>query len=638
MLKSYLMVAVRTLLRHRGYSLLNIVGLAIGIACCLLILLYVQYELSYDRFHTNADQIYRVVREERAPGRVTHLAITPAPLAPALRQEFPEVRRVVRLKPPNAAWMLRYEDKSFYETNFYLADSTVFDVFFIPLLKGNPATALQRPFTVVLTETVARKYFGNEEPIGKLIRGEESMDLEVTGVMPSLPPNSHLTFEILASMGTQEQLDRQLNQTYLTRWRSPYNFYTYVLLPPGADPSRLEQKLPALVEKYAGSELHAAGVTMRFSLQPLTAIHLHSHLERELSANSEVTSIYLFSAIAVFILLIACINFMNLATARAAMRAKEVRVRKVVGAQRRQLIVQFLGESLLVSCLAALLAVGMVMLFLPTFNTLAGKAIPRHLATNGTALGGLAGITLVVGLAAGAYPAFVLSAFRPVAVLTRMGQAGRGRSGFRKLLVVVQFTITIALLICTGIVVQQLHYVRNKQLGLNPDQLVIIPMTFTPFAERYPVFKREALQHPAVLGVTRSNFAPGRLNTLGYSLYQSAKAPMTESVEMCSVGADEDFVTTLGMTLVAGRFLWRTFGTDPEAAYVLTESAVTRLGWPVAYYAMQRWLQNFAYRIELGPGPFLLAALLALVIAVLTVSGQAMKAALTNPVEALRYE
>jgi putative ABC transport system permease protein len=808
MLHNYLTIALRNLLRHKGYACINVGGLAVGIACCLLILLYIQYELSYDRFPAGADRIYRVVREERAPGRVTSLAITPGPLAPALQREFPEIQQVVRLKPPNAAWMLRHEDRSFYETSFYIADSTVFDVFSIPLLKGNPATALQRPYTVVLTEAMARKYFGEEEPIGKLIRAEESMDLEVTGVMPSLPSNSHLKFEILASMGTQEELDRQNNQTYLTRWRSNYNFYTYVVLAPGADPSRLEQKLPALIEKYAGSELRAAGVTMRFSLQPLAAIHLHSHLERELSANSDVASIYLFSAIAVFILLIACINFMNLATAHATMRAKEVGIRKVVGGQRHQLIIQFLGESLVVSCFAALLALGVAKLLVPVFNILAGKAIPGDLLTNGTALAGLAGITLVVGLVAGAYPAFVLSAFRPAAVIAGMRGAGRARSRLRKALVVAQFTITIALMICTGIVLEQLRYIRSRDLGLDPAQMVVMPLTYPPFSQRYSAFKQQVLQHPAVLGVTRSHFAPGRWNNVSYSLYQSAKAPMTESVEMCTLGADEDFVATMGMTLVAGRFLERPAGAEPEPAYVLTEAAVTRLGWfspedaigqsidwlppaggrrpstivgvvndvhlrslhdriepvvfyytlggayiyvkiaaaqmpetlaflrqtwkrvnpnaafeyrfmdeefarlyeaeerlgtlvggfallavvigclglfglasftvtqrtkeigirkvlgasipnlirliskeflllvavsnllawPVAYYAMSRWLQNFAYRIDIGAGVFVLAAVMALAVALATVGGHALRAARTNPVEALRYE
>ena len=807
MVNHYLSLSIRHLFRQKVYSLINLIGLAIGMACCILILLYVQYELSYDLFHARANRIYRVTREERAPGRVVQMAAAPGPLATAMKQDLPEVEHIVRLKPPNTSWMLRYEDRGFYETSFYLSDPDVFEVFSIPLIHGDPKTALERPFTIVITEEVARRYFGDEDPIGKVIRGEETVDFEVTGIMSPLPQNSHLKFDILASMGTQERM----NPYHLTEWRDAYKFYTYVLLPSDYDPAEVERKLPALVEKYAGDVFRTASVSMHFSLQPLTSIHLHSHLEGELSPNSDITSIYLFSAIAVFILLIACINFMNLSTARATVRAKEVGLRKVVGAHRGQLISQFLGESVLLSCFAAILAVVLVKLFLPTFNMITGTDIFFHLTTNRQALIGIAGITLMVGFISGSYPAFVLSAFQPVDVIAGAIKSGRSQGAFRKMLVTLQFTISIALLICSGIVSDQLDHLRNKPLGLNPDRTVIIPMTHTPMQEKYSVYKREILQHADVTGVASINFAPGRLNNLWFSIYQSIDAPNTEPQEMTTINVDADYLEVMDMELAAGRFLRETTNdTGYPPAYVLNESAVRRFGWaspqdavgkqiaflragdtdqqytgaivgvvkdfhirslhdpveamvlfegtwgpyinvkvsgvdipgtsrflqdtwqkvqgqapfeyhfmddeitrlytveeqlgqvfgsfaliaiivgclglfglasfmatrrtreigirkvlgasipsiirlmsrefvslvlaaniiawPIAYYAMSRWLQNFAYRIDIGIGTFILAGILAFLITLVTVSGHAVRAARANPVDALRYE
>ncbi|MCP4727895.1 MAG: FtsX-like permease family protein, partial [bacterium] len=360
MLVNYMKIAVRNLIRHKGISFINLSGLAIGMACCILILLYIQYEMSYEKFHENSDRIYRVgVEFNDSP-----IPVTGPSYGPAIESDYPEVEKAVRLYPMSTMAPrvpVHYGSKRFYEENVYFADAAVFEVFSFNMISGDPANALQRAYTIVITETTADRYFGSEEPIGKVLK-LNSRDYTVTGVMEDVPANSHLKFDLLCSFTT---LYDQRGNEQMKSWRTALDYYTYILLADEADHNELEKKFPDLIEKNMGADLNAMGATVVLFLQPLESIHLHSEMEYEMSANSDIAYIYIFSAIAVFVLLIACINFMNLATARASIRAKEVGLRKVMGAYRQSLVRQFLGESIIFSILSLVIALLLVKITLP---------------------------------------------------------------------------------------------------------------------------------------------------------------------------------------------------------------------------------------------------------------------------------
>ncbi len=421
MFRNHFKIAFRNLGKHKGYSFINIAGLAIGIACCLLILLLVRDELSFDRFHEHKNQIYRVIVQN--PGQFymgkDYLAVTPAPLAHALIDEFPEVIRATRIDQSNNV-IMSYKNKRYYEDGFLWADNHFLDVFTFPFLRGDQSEALSEPYSVVISERMAHKYFGDEDPMGKIMALSSRYDFIVTGIMKDIPQNSHLQFDFLAPLITLESIRGQ--EDYLERWGN-YSYYTYILLPEGYSPKDLENKFPGFVEKYMGERLRRmrqrdpTRQASRFILQPLKRIHLYSHVNFEISSNSDIKQIYLLSALALVILLIACINYMNLATARSAIRAKEVGMRKVIGAARRQLIRQFIGESVFLSFIAILLAAILIELFLPVFNSLIGKSIRLHFFHDWEFFIGLIGVALIVGIISGSYPAFFLSSFQPVAVL-----------------------------------------------------------------------------------------------------------------------------------------------------------------------------------------------------------------------------
>ena len=402
MFRNYLTVAFRHLNRQKGYSAINVMSLALGIACALLILLYIRDELSYDRYHEKADRIYRVISEERGGDqaartvRTVRTAEVMTPTVKFMREDFPEVEDMVRFVPPGNAWMIKYGDRGFYERNFYLADSSVFNVFDVPLIAGDPRTALAGIDKVVLSESIARKYFGDENPMGKILDAEGSFHFEVTGVMRDLPDNTHLGFDILATFRIQEHYADKSADVW--DWRKSYS---YVLLREGSDPDELEAKLPAFVEKYVGDQYDGVSSSLTLRLQPVTDIHLHSRLERELTPNSDIRYVYLFGAIAVFIILIACINFMNLATARSAGRAGEIGLRKTFGAARGQVIRQFISESMIMTGLAVGVALLLAMLTLPWFNLLAGKSMSLNADTAWFALGAVVAIGAVVGFRLG---------------------------------------------------------------------------------------------------------------------------------------------------------------------------------------------------------------------------------------------
>ena len=587
MFRNYLTVAIRHLSRRKGYAFINVMSLTLGIACALLIMLYIRDELSYDRFHDKADRIYRVVAEERQGDTTVRTIRTAEVMTPTvrfMREDFPEVEDMVRLNPPVNAWMVKYGDRGFYERDFYLADSSVFNVFDVPLLAGNPRNALSGNDRVVLSESVARKYFGDEDPMGKILDAEGTFHLEVAGVMADLPSNTHLGFDILASFRIQEAFTEQSLDDW--GWRRSYS---YVLLREGSDPAELEARLPAFVEKYVGDIYDGETSSLTYRLQPVTDIRLHSRLERELTPNSDIRYVYLFAAIGVFIILIACINFMNLATARSAGRAREIGLRRVFGAVRGQVTRQFLSESLIMSGLAVCIALLVVMLVLPWFGLVSGKSISLDADTVWFILGAVAVAGIVVGLVSGTYPAFYLSGLAPADTLKGTLSGDAGNAGMRRTLVAGQFVISIALIICTGVVYDQLDYIRNRNLGMETARLVAVPLTFTPVIEKARLYRQRVRESPHVEDATATFILPFHKNAVITAVVRRLGEGDDAKIEMNQAWTDDMFFDTFGIELTAGRFFDRAYVADWYGAgggTVLNEAAVSRLGYGSAEEAL----------------------------------------------------
>ncbi len=575
MFNNYLKIALRNIFKHKGYSLINIIGLAIGIACCLLILLYVNDELSYDRYHENVDRIYRVIEEVRLEGVGEESSSMPFPTGDTLPMEYPDVVeasvRFFNFQLPSMSVQYgRSDEKLFNESRFFFADAAVFQIFSFEMIKGDPKTALEEPNTIVITEAMAEKYFEEEDPIGKTLRWQNGVNLNVTGVLKNIPPNSHFQFDFLASFETLRRLfGGNLPQGWY--WNP---CWTYILLKEGASPDALQAQFPALVQKYFPDSIKDKVV---IKLQPLKDIHLFSHLDYEINPNSDISYIYIFSAIAVFVLLIACINFMNLATARSANRGREVGMRKVLGAYRSQLIRQFLGESMILCVIAALLAVFIVEIVLPAFNAFSGKALSTDYFTDGRLLAGLGLITLTVGFFSGIYPAFFLSGFDPVKVMKGTLERGGKSSGFRKVLVVVQFAISIVLIIGTIICFQQLNYLRNSGLGFNKDQVVMLPAYGTAPARWYERFRDRILQDPHIANVAAVEDVLGAKYQTGSFIPEGTSESNMQQIPLLVV--THDFIETFDMEMVSGRSFSKEFPTDITEGIIINESASKRFGW-----------------------------------------------------------
>ncbi len=562
MLKNYLKIALRNIKRHKGYSLINIVGLAIGMACCILILLWVQDELSFDRFHENADDIYRVLQDINFTDHSTTWTITQGPLGPSLKEDFPEIIDATRIT--DRGFRLTYDDKS-YDERVGMADGSILKMFTFPLVKGDPVTALSDPLSIVLTEVMAAKYFGDEDPIGKTIKADNKWDFQVTGVMKNVPRNSHLQFDFLIPF----IFGRELNYT-VDHWGNS-SFRTYVQLPKGVPAQDVIQKISGYLFEKPTIEKDA-----RLNLQPLTRIHLYSNYEYD-SAHGDITYVMLFSIIAFFILLIACVNFMNLATARSANRAKEIGMRKVAGAHKADIIRQFYGESILLAFIALLLATILVWLLLPAFNNLAAKELSLDISGNLSILLGLLCIAMMTGIISGSYPAFFLSTFQPVMALKRFRLSGSKGSVFRKTLVVFQFSLTILLIICTIGVYNQLDYMRNRKLGYDKEHMIYFGMR-GDIREKFETVKNELLQNPNILGVTASSNVP----TYGYyfsnSLWRWEGQNPDEEILMRGVLIDLDYFKTFGMEIAEGRSFSKEFPTDTTEAIMVNEEAVKVMG------------------------------------------------------------
>ena len=467
MLNNYIKIAWRNILRYKGFSLINILGLAIGMACCLLVGLFITDELSYDKHHENADRIHRVVKDfVNDDGTKLPDATTPPAIAAAIQKEVPEIGYVVRLMPGwGHKFYVRKGERRFIEENVYRADSSIFDVFTFEFLQGNPKTALKDLHSLVLTESMARKYFGSEDPIGKTLEIDEWDPRNVTAVIADMPENSHFKFDFLATLKYYDENDQPIDINSIWGW---YNFYTYIKLKPGASITKVDQKIQAVFKKNQPENRN------EFYSQPITDIHLTSNLKWELKANSDQSYIYIFGTVAAFILLIACINYVNLSTARSSLRAREIGIRKVSGAAKGALVRQFLIESVLISLLAALVALVLAQVLLPGINDITGKNL--SLMPRGDVIFPIIAIGFATGLGiiAGFYPALFLSSFEPVKVLKGEKLSGPGKFMLRKVLVVAQFTISIALIIGTVIVINQIKFIQNAKLGLNKDHVLMI--------------------------------------------------------------------------------------------------------------------------------------------------------------------
>ncbi len=790
MFRNYMKIAFRNILKHKGFSSINIFGLALGMTCCILILLWVQDELSYDKFHENAGEIYRVVEHQQSgQGEIFPIAPTPWPLAAALKKDYSEVVNSTRFRNLGRS-LIRYEEKSFYEDGFAGADPSFLEIFTFPLVKGDPGTALSNPNTVVITESKAKVYFGNEDPMGKTISRNNGMEFTVTGVARDVPNSSHVNFDFLVPF---EPTLKELG--WSDSWHNN-SYYTYLLLQKNINIETFAENIEGYLAR------RDEGTITTFKLQQLKDIHLYSYFAIDYEGHSEDISVYVyvFSLVAIFILLIACINFMNLSTARSAKRAKEVGMRKVVGARRSDLIKQFYGESILLSVIALFISVISVYLLLPVFNNLTAKNLTLNFADNIPAVLGLIGITLVTGIIAGSYPALVQSSFQPVRVIKgSLGGNGARSAGslFRKILVVTQFVLSIVLIIGTLIVYDQINFMLNKELGYEKDHMIYFRKRGELW-DKYDAMKEEMLKNPNIINVTSCSDVP--TFTLA-SFWGSRWEGMNEGDNLLlhHFSVDQDYIKTFKMEIVDGRDFSNEFTTDTSNVFILNESAVKAMNledpvgknfrmwgmegpiigvvkdfhykslhekieplvlrinvnryifarinsknisetissiensynrfnpeypleynfldesigqlyrseertgtlfnyftflaifisclglfglvaymaqqrtkeigvrkvlgasipnivvllskeylilvvlaniiaWPAAWYLMNMWLDSFASRTTIGPGLFILSGLLAVVIAVLTVSYQAVKAAGTNPTTALKYE
>jgi putative ABC transport system permease protein len=790
---NYLKIAIRNVLRHKGYSFVIIAGLAVGMACCILLLLYVQHELSYDQFNQDHSQIYRLVAERKAAEGISQDLTMPPPLAPAMLADFPQVTQAVRfLSIDNPIPLVGNSETRFYERRLFFADPSAFRVFTIPFLQGDVQAALEKPNTVVITEEMARKYFGEKDPLGRTLSVNNYLSLEVTGVVKDFPSNSTLQPDFLVSFST---LTNWLGKDFVNSWQNN-TCQIYLLLAENTSAEAVAPQLPKLIDRYLGKN----SSLKKLHLQPLDRIHLYSFEDYGLTSPGDIHYVYLLSAVAVFILLVASVNSANLTTARLVFRSKEIGVRKLIGASRKQLVQQFLCEAILSTFIALAMAIALVEISIPFLDAVVGRELTGRYAADWQTWFGPIGIVFFIAFSSASYPAFLFSSLKPIDSLKGYAKAGSGRVLLRKGMVVIQFALTVTLMIGTWVVYDQLRFMQNKQLGFDKDQVVVVPIRDQNLRQNPEALKHRLLQDPGILQVGAAALLPG--GPVGRTRFRAEG--MTDIGTMSMLWVDHDFVTTLDLKLAAGRDFFSTYPADASEAFILNEQAVKQLGWtkpedaigktfevlggkkghvvgvvrdfhfvslhskikplvlhlwpwmnyllvridashvssvlsnmgniwrefdpdnpftftflsdnfdryyrsdkqlgqifgsftllailvactgllslaaytaeqrtkeigvrkvlgasvpsiiglltreyiwlvvlanllawPVAYYAMNQWLQDFAYRISVGLGAFLLAGGVALLIAVLTVSYQATKAAIANPVEALRYE
>ncbi len=580
MLKNYFKIAWRNLLKNKAFSAINISGLAIGIATCLIIMLFVNNELSYDRYNEKADRIVAVYFQGNVQGEKMNEGSVMPPVAQTLKADFPEVEEATRLRNYGTPKLIN-GNKSFNNDAFAFVDSNFFQVFTLPLLQGNAKTALLNPNTIVITKAVSRKYFGDDDAMGKVLRFKDgdNASYKVTGIIDQMPVNSNFQFELFASMAS---LPESKEPSWMTS-----NFHTYLVLAKNFDYKKLEAKLPGVVEKYMGpqmlqamgtslAEFRKKGNDISFHLKPITAIHLDPDFPNDLSAPGDIRNVYIFGAIAVFMLLIACINFMNLSTAGASNRSREVGIRKVLGSTKNELVKQFLLESILISAIALVLAIAVIYLALPAFNQLADQNLSLQFSARPLLLPGLIVFVLLTGILAGSYPAFYLSSFKPVSVLKGKFTSGKKTIGLRRGLVVFQFFISIILIVGTTVVFKQLSYMQNKDVGYKKDQVLIIPNTWM-LGKNQNVFYQQLLADPGVANVSRSGYLPAGPSD-NNNFFVSPEQNPAQMIKTLRYDVDENYISTLGIQLLSGRNFSKGFITD-SSAVILNETAARVLGW-----------------------------------------------------------
>ncbi len=571
MFKNYVIVTLRNITKQKVYAFINIAGFAVGLATCILILLYVIHELSYDNFHAHADRIYRIGVEGNLSGDFVKYPLSNLGTGPAMLKDYPEVESFTRIYSMDRM-PVEHNQKSFYEERLIYADNSFFEVFSFSLIEGNPGSVLTAPYSIVLTKDMAQKYFGDEPAMGQQLKLNNTHDYTVTGIMENCPGNSHLEYDALCSIETFYVIrNREVDE-----WTN-FNNYTYLLLRENTDIEEFSGKFPAFIDNYLSNLKMLLGGELGFFIQPLTDIHLHSKLGYDTPGNSDIAYVYIFSAIAFFILLIACINFMNLATARSSGRAKEVGLRKVMGAEKRMLIKQFLAESMLYCIVSLAAAIGLVILALPVFSSIAGVELGFHFKEMPWLIPAFLGFTLFAGLLAGSYPAFFLSAFEPVSVMRGSLKAGAGNSRFRSVLVVVQFVISIMLISGTSVMLSQLRYMKNKHLGFDKEHVVVIPLMDRSIREKIPSIKAALKSRSDVLDVSAASDLPGSYPD--YSIFVPEGYTIEQTQLMHRINCDADFISALGMEIIEGRNFAIQFATDPEDAVIINETAAAKYGW-----------------------------------------------------------
>ncbi len=562
MIANYLKVAARNLMRNKSFSAINILGLAIGMACCMLILLYVQDDLSYDRHHENADRIFRLANELRVSGKTHRVAITSFRMGPALVQDYPVVVDAVRFfRKVFGKTLVGTKEDFFYEQGVFFTDWNVFRVFDFPLSKGDPHTALQDPYSIVLTAEMARKYFGDDNPMGRTLSVDRKL-FKVTGILENPIYNSHLRFDFLASP-IERHGDDWIAQSY----------HTYLLLQDNASAALLEMQLPDFVERHIGARIETAGIQLKPFLQPLADIHLHSGLEFEIGQHGDIRYVYLFLVIAAFVLLLACINFANLSTARSAYRSKEVGMRKVAGAYRGQLIFQFFGEAILLALIALVVAVVLVEILLPSFGAFVERDLVVNYLKSRDILLVLIAVLLFAGVLSGSYPALFLSSFQPVGALGGVSDAVPKKTSLQKTLVIVQFAVSTILIVGTGVVNDQAGYIRNKRLGFRPDHVIMVPYGNSDVTER---FRNTVSTHSTVLNVSASSTVPGR-EIASHYFRPLTDATHKEPLVMNVMFVDHEFIETFGFELLDGRVFSE--DVDRHGTFILNHAAMRKLGW-----------------------------------------------------------
>ncbi len=587
MIRNYLKVAFRAILRNKLSSFINIFGLALAMTCCLLIFIFVKDELSYDKYHANADRIYRVTRDFMSPdGSVNlHLGHVAPPFGPLLKNDFSEfdyVARTLQTRFTVAYQEDGAEKKSSYEDNTFYAEPEILKIFTIPMVEGNPDKALVDPFTLMVSEKTARKYFGDESPVGKTFRIGNTYDMTINGVFKDFPEQSHWHPDLLVAFSTMNDSTIYGRRGLETNFGNN-SFGTYILVNDNFDLAKVSAQFPEFLDKHmpigTGPNAVKPSSFTHLYLQKMTDIHLHSALDSEVETNGSMRNVYMMSVIGLFIILIACFNFINLSTARATKRAKEVGLRKVVGAFKNQLISQYLSESIMIAFFALILAVAFSFLAVDWLNSFTSKALSLNPASNAMLFVGLIAFALLVGILAGIYPAFVISGFKPAAILKGSQGSSKGKAGLRKFLVVAQFSISIVLIIATMITFKQLQFLNNRELGYNKDQIVTLRY-FGELVPQFDAFYNEILNQSSIKSLSRSSRVPtGRLlDSNGTAQVQKGDSLANTNVVLKNIRVDTEFFNAYEVEFASGRNFSKEIKTDDSIAFVLNEAAVKMIG------------------------------------------------------------